>query len=311
MRLEAATFRADAVPAEVAAFNEWLEANLAGRPSAADVGHERARQARDDGQSVFGALEVDPHSSDIEIAGPGGSLNLHVLVPDGDPTGVYLHLHGGGWVLGAAHHHDRINRQLVDRAGVAVVSVDYRLAPEDPHPAGRDDCLAAASWLRAEAPDRWGTERLLIGGESAGAHLAVLTLLENDPGVFERALLSYGIYDASLSPSARRWGNRDLILSTPAMEWFVGLAHPDGDLEDPSVSPLYADLTGLPPARLVVGTLDPLLDDTLLMAARWTAAGNEVDLAVYPGAVHAFDYFPHHPYAEKAMSAATRWLGTA
>ena len=144
----------------------------------------------------------------------------------------------------------------------------------------------------------------MIGGESAGAHLSAITLVRlrdrHAATPFSAANLVYGCYDVSLTPSARNWGERYLIISTPIIEWFAGMWLPDrARRAEPDVSPLYADLCGLPPALFTVGTLDPLLDDSLFMAARWAAAGSRAELAVYPGGVHGFNLFPL-PLAEVA-----------
>jgi acetyl esterase/lipase len=185
---------------------------------------------------------------------------------------VYLHFHGGGWTLGAAHHMDVPNLTLARGCGLAVVSVDYRLAPEHPYPAGPDDCEAAALWVVEHARREFGCDWLAIGGESAGAHLAVVTLvrLRERHGFqgFRAAQLAYGAYDLSLTPSVRRWGPRNLILSTPIIEWFTDQFVGPELRRHPDVSPLYADLAGLPPALLTCGTLDPLLDDSLFLHAR-------------------------------------------
>ena len=106
------------------------------------------------------------------------------------------------------------------------------------------------------------------------------------------AVLNYGAYDLTLTPSARRWGERNLILTTRLMEWFHEKYAPGENYSDPDLSPLYADLTGLPPALFTVGTLDPLIDDSLFMHMRWMVAGNRSQLAVYPGGIHAFNAFP-------------------
>lgn len=148
----------------------------------------------------------------------------------------------------------------------------------------------------------FGTSRLLIGGESAGAHLAVTTLLRlrdrHALTPFSAACLTYGAYDLAFTPSARRWGTRNLVLSTPILERFREWYAPP-DLADPDVSPLQADLSRLPPAIFSVGTLDPLLDDTLFMSARWAAAGNVAELEVHPGGIHAFNAMPT-PLADRA-----------
>ena len=103
----------------------------------------------------------------------------------------------------------------------------------------------------------------------------------------------YGAYDLSMTPSARNWGEeRNLILTTKLMEWFHDNYVPPEKQRDPDVSPLYADLRDMPPAVFTVGTLDPLLDDSLFMHARWIAAGNKAELAVYPGGIHTFNAFP-------------------
>jgi acetyl esterase/lipase len=122
---------------------------------------------------------------------------------------------------------------------------------------------------------------------------------------FRAANLVYGAYDLTFTPSVRRWGTRNHILSTPIIDRFTGWFVPDPTKRsDPDVSPLHADLSGMPSALFTVGTLDPLLDDTLFMAARWSAAGNAAELAVYPGGVHAFNAFPQ----ELASEANARML---
>ncbi|MFG3228592.1 alpha/beta hydrolase [Kitasatospora sp. NPDC048194] len=214
--------------------------------------------------------------------------------------GVYLHIHGGGWAFGSADGQDEKLWRLAEGARLAVVSVDYRLAPEHPFPAGPDDCEAAARWLVEHAEAEYGTRRLLIGGESAGAHLSVLTLLRlrdrhGVTGAFRAAHLAFGPYDLSMTPSQRLFGSRPLLSNSDSLRRTYELFTPGLTSEqrrDPEVSPLFADLHGLPPARIVVGTEDPLLDDSLFLAQRWRAAGAPVQLDAVAGAMHGFTLFP-------------------
>lgn len=292
----------DAVRDEARTFNEALEALLAAGPSVHTVPPTETRAARAEGRGTFPAPVVVAEGRDETIPGPdGNTIRLRVFEPaGGDVRGVYLHLHGGGWVLGSSHAQDPLLWKLANEASVAVVSVDYRLAPEHPFPAGPDDCEAAARWLVAQSASLFGTERIVIGGDSAGGHLAALTLLRmrdrhGSTEPFVGANLVYGAFDLTMTPSQARWGDRNLVLSTPIMAWFYDCFLPGMPLADrrsADVSPLYADLTGLPPALFTVGAMDPLLDDSLFMAARWSAAGNEAELLVYPDAVHGFNGFP-------------------
>ena len=283
----------DPVTAEVA---ERIETLLKSAPTILDVGPAAARAARIAGRSFLGPIVHLPHAETIEFPGPGGPLPLRVIRAE-DPRGVYLHIHGGGWCLGDHDQQDEYLDEFARATGLTVVSVGYRLAPEHPYPAAHDDCETAALWLLAHAESQFGAKVRVIGGESAGAHLAAATLLRlrdlyPDP-TFEAALLSYGAYDLRMTPSVRRWGPRYLILSTPIVAAYIDWFEPSGlDRADPDLSPLLADLHGLPPALFTVGTLDPLLDDSLFMAARWRAAGNDSQLAVYPGGTHAFNALP-------------------
>jgi acetyl esterase/lipase len=179
--------------------------------------------------------------------------------------------------------------------GLVAASVDYRLAPEHPYPAGPDDCEAAARWLVDGGYLELGAPPFFaIGGESAGAHLAVVTLLRlREAAAFRAANLVYGAYDLAGTPSRRRFRDA-LILTGDAMDWFTDNFLPGLDGEQrraPDISPLYADL-GPAAGCFTVGTLDTLLDDSLFMAARWQAAGNEADLRIYEGGVHGFNAFP-------------------
>jgi acetyl esterase/lipase len=206
-----------------------------------------------------------------------------------------LHFHGGGYVLGRAIHSDARNEAIARNCGVAVVSVDYRRAPEDPYPAGPDDCEAAALWLVEHAKAEFGSERLVIGGESAGATFSAVTLvrLRDRHGLrpFAAANLLYGNYDLFGTPSLELYGDRRLVTDRPVSHWFHDTYVPRERQREPDVSPLYADLDRLPPALFSIGTDDPLRDDTLFMYLRWLAAGNLAELAVYPGGPHMFDAF--------------------
>ncbi len=295
MTLDSTTFSPAAVDAETAALNDSIEKLLATQPPINTVAPQVLREARESGTSVFGPIVRVDWATERRIPGPAGEITIRQFVPE-TVQGVCLHIHGGGFVIGRAHHQDVPLSMLATQAQVAVLSVDYRLAPEDPHPAGPDDCEAAAVWLAAHAKSEFGTDRLLIGGESAGANLAAVTLLRlrerHRFTGFSGALLTFGVYDIAMTPSARRWGERNLILNTPIMQWFSDQYVPAERRRDPDVSPLYADLSDMPPALFTVGTLDPLLDDTLFMHARWLAAGNRAELQVFPGGLHGFIAFP-------------------
>ena len=265
---------------ETLAFNDQLRVLMAQLPGLETVPPAETRRARYDGSGVLPAPVFLPQASWEEWDG----VRVRVLAPQ-DPDGTFLHLHGGGWTIGAADLQDHLLWFLAEQANVAVASVEYRLAPEHPFPAGRDDCIRAARYLpRSGLPAPYA-----IGGESAGAHLAVLTLLAVDH--FSAANLVYGGYDLSGTPSRRLYRDT-LVLTDENIDWFTEQFLPGVDAEGrraPEISPLYADLTGLPPALFVVGTLDPLLDDSRFMAARWPA---ECELRVYEAGAHGFNAFP-------------------
>ncbi|MCO5967805.1 alpha/beta hydrolase [Actinoallomurus soli] len=303
------------VAEETRAFNDELAALYAAAPQLHEVDDPPAsRAARARGEGPLAPPGRLAEGRDRTIPGRAGPIPVRVFTP-AEVRGVYLHFHGGGWTLGTADSQDPMLWRLATEAGVAVVSVDYRLAPEHPYPNGPDDCEDAARWLIGAAGPEFGAERLVIGGESAGAHLAAVTLLRlgEAASAFRAAQLTFGAYDLSMTPSQRRWGERNLALSTPVIQWFTANFLPGMSLEDrraPDVSPLYADLSGLPPARFVVGTQDPLLDDTLFMAARWRAAGNATELEVVAEAPHGFVGFPLK-VAERELARQREYIAHA
>jgi acetyl esterase len=286
---------------ETLAFNEQLRALLEGIPGVETVPPEVTRRARYEGRSIFPAPVFLDEARWVDVPSRSGGLRVRVFAPpDAEARGVYLHIHGGGWTIGAPDLHDTDLSRIARETGLVVVSAEYRLAPEHPYPAAPDDCEDVALGLLERGAAELGAPPLLsIGGESAGAHLAVVTILRlrdthGAPDAFRAANLVYGAYDLNGTPS--RWLLADAAVLTDAgMTWFTDNflpEHPVGQRRDPDISPLYADLRGLPPALFTVGTADPLLDDTLFMAARWSAAGNDADLRVYADGVHGFNAFP-------------------
>jgi acetyl esterase/lipase len=303
------------VAEQTRAYNQTLSETLAALPAHHELDDPPAsRAARARGEGPFPAPVTLEEGEDRMVPGRAGGVPLRVFTPP-VVRGVYLHIHGGGWTLGTSGGQDIALWRLARAAEVAVVSVGYRLAPEHPYPAGPDDCEDAARWLVDRAEQEFGTDRLTIGGESAGAHLAVVTLLRLGAraAAFRAAQLTFGAYDLSMTPSQRQWGELNLSISTPIMAWFYDQFLPGMSPEErrrPDVSPLYADLRGLPPARFVVGTQDPLLDDTLFMASRWEAAGNEAVLEVVAEAAHGFLQFPLK-VAERELAAQEEYLAKA
>ncbi len=288
-------FTPSAIDPETTAFNAELEELLAQAPAITDVTVEETRAAREEGSGIAGPIVLSEMAEEREIPGPHGPITLRTFVPD-NPQGIYLHIHGGGWVLGRAHMQDPRNEEIAQTCSAAVISVDYRLAPEHPYPAPLDDCEAAAAWVVKNSRSEFGVDNIVVGGESAGGHLSATTVLRmrdrHGYTGFKAANLVYGVFDLAMTPSQRNWGDRPLVLSTPIMDWFYDHFVPADLRHDPDVSPIYADLHDLPPALFSVGTLDPLLDDTLFMHQRWMAAGNKSELRVYPGGPHGFDAHP-------------------
>jgi acetyl esterase len=307
MTLDPSVFLPSAVDAETAAYNAELEAFLATVPSPHTLPPAVVRAARRTPQEgppnkFRPPLAFSDNASVREIAGPAGQITLRCFVPQ-QVDGIYYHIHGGGWVLGSADSQDLRLEAIANACNLAVLSVEYRLAPEDPYPAGPDDCESAALWVANNARSEFGTNRLLIGGESAGAHLVLVTLLRlrDKHGLtpFSAANLAYGVYDLDGTPSVHNWGDRYLILSQPIMQWFGDQYAALSIRKQPDVSPMYAKLHDMPYARFSVGTMDPLLDDSLFMYLRWLAAGNDATIDVYPGGIHGF---PGNPTAMGARA---------
>jgi acetyl esterase/lipase len=291
---EGGLFGRDAIDPETVAFNAGLIAKEASEPHIAELGAVAARANRH-AEWVANGSPVSRLARVQTIPGPGGPIPVRVLLPD-RVQGVYLHFHGGGMTIGDAVFSDLANDAIATECALAVVSVNYRLAPEHPYPAPPDDSEAAALWLASNARGEFGTDTLVIGGDSAGATLSVGTLLRlrdrHQLQPFRAANLVFGVYDWTFTPSVLS-GQSLPALNTRRMQFFVDQYVTDQTrLREPDVSPLYAELAGLPPARFTVGTMDPLLDDSMFMHARWLAAGNQSELAIFPGGTHLFTNQP-------------------
>jgi acetyl esterase len=257
------------------------------------VGQLRERFARD-----LVSLAVRPRlplaAEDGTVAGAAGPLAARLYVPRGvqTPGPLLVYYHGGGWVEGSAATHDPSCRLLAHLAGVRILSVDYRLAPEHPFPAAADDALAAYRDARARAAELGADPaRIAVGGDSAGGHLAAVTALalrgEPDAPAFQ--LLIYpGLDMTRKRPSRLRFGT-GFVLTEESMTWYEDQYAPDRERRaDPRVSPLRApDLAGVAPAHVATALADPLRDEGEEYAARLGRAGVPVALYRHPQ-VHGF-----------------------
>ncbi len=254
------------------------------------------------------------HSSEeLYIGDPAVRVRIHRPV-DGDALPVLIYLHGGGWTLFSIDTHDRLMREYAARAGVAVLGVDYRLAPEHRFPAPLDDVAGVLDWLRAKGPSHGlDPSRYAIGGDSAGANLSLASAIRRrDAGlpVPRALLLNYGAFDRASHPSYDRYGDGDrYMLTGPEMDAFWETYLGAGPSDDPLAQPLCADLQGLCPSWLCVARCDILLDENEEMASRLQAAGNPVECRIYEGATHSFlEAAEISALAVRAIDEASKWL---
>ncbi|TVY73362.1 Acetyl esterase [Lachnellula suecica] len=244
--------------------------------------------------------------------------------PGSKPDGVFLHIHGGGHVLAHCDWFDDLLLALATTTNLTVISPEYCLAPENPFPAGPSDVYDVATHLVDHSPSTYGGPLKFIAGDSAGAMLSMLTvlhLLKARPDfAFQGAAFIYGLFDWSLSPSAGNW-TTPLIMRTSNIEHF-GDAYLGSrtllERRDPAISPLYHEVfqypasqiedlealkteglekrPKLPPALFLCGTLDPVVDDTVLMSFRYQVAGGEAVVKFVEGGPHGFLLFPEEQY---------------
>lgn len=260
----------------------------------------RARLIREGFDAMTAAAPKSTSAIATTIPGPAGAIPVRLFKPKGKARGLYLHIHGGGWILGKPEMGDATNERLAERFDLAVLSVDYRLAPEHPYPAANDDCEAAAAWLLEKGKSEFGADRLFIGGESAGGHLTLVTGLRVRDRLRAGARLLglnlvFGWYDVNGTPSQAGNGGHPDMLDPVGLRFMVDCYTPGMSAEarrGPDISPLYAGLAGLPPTLLSVGSLDHLRDDSLFLAPLLACAGVDAELQVYPDSPHGFQALP-------------------
>lgn len=256
---------------------------------------------------------------DLEIPGAAAVMRARLYRTRADSQlPLILFVHGGGWTFGNVDTHDRCMRLLAIESGAAVLGIDYRLAPEHPFPAALDDTLSALDWLaRDGAAVGLEPSRVALAGDSAGANIALATLIAlRDRRRWSpvAAALFYGCY-APLGDTAsqRRFGDGGFLLTSARMQWYW--RNYLGALDEGSAglaTPLRAALHDLPRLYLNAAGLDPLLDDTLMLAMRLAHAGTACELDVVPGVVHGFlQQTREEPAAMAALQRAARHLAGA
>ena len=260
-----------------------------------DSSPAEARESMRSRTAALGPFEEVPAVADHRVPVTGGEITVRVYKPAGmGPHPVLVFYHGGGWVIGDLYTHDGICRSIVNAAGCAVASVDYRLAPEFKYPVPVEDSYAGLLWVVANAT-RLGLDsaRTAVGGDSAGGNLAaVMALLARDrrgPRLLLQILV-YPVTDYDFGTASYRENGTGFVLTTDDMRWFWRhyLSREEQGREM-TASPIRAkSLADLPPALVITAGCDPLRDEGDAYAARLRDAGVAVTLTPYPGMFHGF-----------------------
>jgi acetyl esterase len=300
------------------------QAAAAVAPPVGATNEERVRMARTlmmralESRASIAGLPNGVETRDVEIA---SGLNARIYLPSGEaqPRPVMVYLHGGGWVIGAVATVDPFCRLLSEAAGVIIVSVEYRLAPEHPYPAALEDTLAAFDWVAAHAHE-WGGDasRLALGGDSAGANLAAVTANrlcgESRADALRAQLL---LYPATDHPSANHPSYPENAtgygLEANTMRWFWELYAPGVSADDTSVAPLQLrDVPALPPTLVTTAQYDVLRDEGIAYAEKLKAAGVAVTHLHAPDMGHNFPVTPSQvvrfPQSVQTLGEIAEWL---
>jgi acetyl esterase len=243
--------------------------------------------------AMAGRPDTEAGTEDVTAEGPDGPVTVRVYRPAARaPLPLVVFFHGGGWVIGDVASYDPFCHHLAVLTPAVVVSVEYRLAPEHPFPAGLSDCEAAVRWAAAHAAELGTNGRLAVAGDSAGGNLAaVVARRARDAGgpPISFQLLCYPVTDATGSSPSVAENAEGYLLTRADMEWFCRHYLQGADPKDPDVSPLFADdLSDLPPARVVTAEYDPLRDEGEAYAARLAEAGVPATVVRYDGMIHGF-----------------------
>ena len=286
------------VSKDIHEMNKNIASLLSNVPPSHDIPFDVLQDIRRNGGGLLPSQPISKNAENRIIEHASKKVSVRIFNIE-DPQFIYLHIHGGGHCIGAADMQDQSLEKVSKDLNCVVISVEYRLAPKNPYPAAPDDCETVALWLVENSKKEFNTEKIIIGGESAGANLSAVTLKrlkEKDMLVpFKGANLIYGSYDARLTPSTirKKDSNEVFLLSFEMIKKFRDSYFQGNiDLSSPDVSPIQGDLTGMPPALFTVGTRDLLLDDSLFMYGRWLSYGSKANIIIVTGADHAFNAFP-------------------
>jgi acetyl esterase len=260
-----------------------------------------AREAMEEALASGEPVEAVAEVTDWAIRGPAGQIPIRVYRPDGEgPFPILVYFHAGGWVKGSLETHDDVCRQLTNETGMVVVAVEYRLSPEHPFPTPLEDCYAATEWAAEHGESiHWDPDRLAIIGESAGGNLAAATALlarDRDGPSIEYQVLLYPVLDNDFTRNSYREVGDVPLLTEESLRWYWDqyIAR-EVDRANPYAAPLRTrDLSGLPPATVVVVGWDPLHDEGVNYAERLSADGVPTDLVDVDDQIHAFLSVPYH-----------------
>lgn len=290
-----------AAEAQKAAIRQMRESTLEGTPT---LEEQRA------GAELFGAMSTERAGVTYEPVTVDGIAGQWVLPQDPASDRVILYLHGGGYVICSVNSHRRMIGHLAAEAGCKALAIDYRLAPEHPHPAAVDDAVKAYRWLLKQG---YAPERVTIAGDSAGGGLTMATLVAlrdaGDPMPAGALPISPWVDLEALGESMTTNAHVDLMVAAEGLKAMSEAYLQGQDARHPTAAPLYADLRGLPPLYIQVGGDETLLDDSTRLAAKAAASGVAVRLDVFPEMQHVFQMAAGNvPEADDALARAGAWL---
>ena len=283
-----------------------------GRPVPQTVQEERTLRASICGYWVEGA-PVMHQTTDVSVPGEAGPIRARVYRPTANGNApMVLLIHGGGWAFGSIEETEPLARYLAAESGAVVVSTSYRLAPEQPFPAGLHDCEATLRWIKAEGRKYGGDpSRLAVGGGSAGGNLAAAVALRAPPGTFKAQLLFYGVLGNDLATASyREFGDGRFGLSHERMKMFFDIYVPKGgNADDPAITPMNGDLKSTPPAWVCAAECDVLHDDSVQFYEKLRSLRSGDQFILAEGLNHGFiNRVRHLPLAKTMIDSAAAFV---